>query len=50
MIDLSICVGRHPMAVNPNLFDPIDALALERIFSAFSSQRSHNTTQKSKNN
>jgi hypothetical protein len=38
------------MAVDPNRFDSINALALECIFSDFSSQRSHNTTQKSKNN
>jgi len=50
MIILLICVGHHPMAVDFNCFDSIDAIALERIFSDFSSQPSHNTTQKSKNN
>jgi hypothetical protein len=50
MINLSICVGRHLMAVDPNRFDSIDALAPVCIFSDFSAQRSHNTTQKLKNN
>jgi hypothetical protein len=42
MIDLWICFGRRPMAV--------DAIALEHILSDFSSKQSHNTTQKSNNN
>ncbi len=48
MIDLLICVGRRPMAVDSNCFDSIDAITLEHILSDFSSQPSHNTAKNPK--